>query len=194
MKKILLVSVIAASLFASESKMEKTFISQGGKINDNLKALIKKDTYFKKAVDYSENPNSMKTIEVANKDPHDKSSGKQTRVVPDYQKVYEQLSKSVESYNNPISAYHALHLIKIMYGKSTKLKDFNKFAKTLFEQKIKICTVYLDYGEIYEKGYATPVDKKEALMSYKYAIDNSICEKGWEKNVATAKYERLKAN
>lgn len=196
MKRILITLSLGLSLFANETPSSKTYedyIKSGGKENHNLTELIKKDSYYKKAVDYLENPEFQAVKEVNFSDPEDKNAKPKIikQQLPDYVNALKEFKKSVDAYNNPISAYSGLKIIKTVYGKGKELKYYNKFAKLLYSKEKNICTVYIDYGDVLSKGIYTKIDKQKALNIYTEGLNNQNC-KGWYQNILSGRAVYLK--
>lgn len=193
MKRILSLLFLLTLTIHAQSNAEKTYYKVGGTNTDEIKALLKKDDYFKIAVAYLEDPTKMATVDINLKDPETLTAKDKIvkQKVPEYVKALEEFIKSVDTYNNPISAYMGLHLIKTVYGKNSKLSEFKKFVEVLYNREKNICTVYLDYAEIYEKGILTNKNLNKARTIYKEALALPKCNKNWYLNVLNAKLDSV---
>jgi hypothetical protein len=196
MKSILVLLIFIISLYSQDeiknSKFEKNFISQGGKITPEIEEILKKDFYFKNAVIALEKEFVKKTIKF--KDPENPNVVKTAFVesIPNYVKAYDEIKLSVSKFKNPLSAYLGLHLIKTVYGKNTQLKQFRDFSTLLYKSQKDICSAYIDYGETLENGYYSKSDLPLAKKVYKEGLSRENCKKGWYFNVLASKYENIK--
>lgn len=187
-KSLFLAGLLSVCANASYDKTITNFKKSGGKETKELLSLIETDKYYKKGVDYLENPEFIETREVKFQDPEDKNKKVETiqQKLPNWPKALAEFSKSFDTYKNPISAYTSLHIIKTLYTKDQYLKEFSKFSKYLYENEKNICTAYIDYGEVLEKGYYQKIDLAAANKVYMEGFQKPECT-GWYKNILGSK-------
>jgi tetratricopeptide (TPR) repeat protein len=180
-----------STLLAQDIK--EIFTAQGGKLTPELQKLLKDDQHYFMAVKYLTDEEYMAKTTVLVGDPEDKINKpiEKEQAIPEYNKALKELKKSVQRYDNQVSAFYGLYIIKSFFGKSTKLQEFRDFSKLLYEKEKEICEAYIDYGETLEKGYYTRVDKQKALEVYKEAEKIEKCMQGWYASVIGAKIYNL---
>lgn len=194
MKKLLFSLLVITSLLNANDEIINVFKKQGGVISNELKNVLEKDTYFKEAQKYLTDKKYMSNQTVFQGDPEDdKSKIKKMEVkVPNFVKALESFEKSVKYYDNQVSAFYSLYIIKSYFNKSSELEDFAKFSKLLYEKEKNICTSYIDYGESLEKGYFQKINLNKAYSVYKEGLTVKNCNKGWYLNVLSAKMYSVK--
>mgnify|MGYP001005065263 CR=1 FL=1 len=171
----------------------KAYFDLGGEKNEKIISLMKNDKFFIEANSYLNNPNKMAKREMSVGDPE--SSIKPKKVLksfPDWQKAIPLLIKSVDTYNNPISAFQALYAYNTLYGKNKNISQFGKLSKVFFDNEKQICEAYLFYGETLMKGYGTKVNFDMAIEVYSQAEKINTCRNGWYKNVIGSKILYIK--
>jgi len=191
MKNALLYLFLALSL--SAASFSNTASIKGSEYEylesiPSVQKLLERDSYYKEAMSLLSNKKKMAELTI--KDPETKKRFK-TYVVS-YSRVLELLKKSVEEYKNPISAIKVYKIIllnaqRIDYEQK---KFISLFAKTMYA--FGLCYGYLSYGDIFEKGLFTKVDKKRALDIYEEGVD--VCKKlnNWKFTELMTRIYRLK--
>lgn len=188
LKTLFFTSFLVVSANAAFDKTITNFKKSGGKETKELLTLLESDKFYKKGVDYLENPEFIETKEVKFQDPEDKNKKIETiqQKLPNWPKALAEFTKSFDANKNPVSAYTSLHIIKTLYPKDQFLKEFSKFSKYLYENEKNICSAYIDYGEVLEKGYYQKSDSVAALKVYKEGFQKPECS-GWYRNILGSK-------
>ncbi len=188
LKTLFFTSFLVVSANATFDKTITNFKKSGGKETKELLTLLESDKFYKKGVDYLENPEFIETKEVKFQDPEDKNKKVETiqQKLPNWPKALAEFTKSFDANKNPVSAYTSLHIIKTLYPKDQFLKEFSKFSKYLYENEKNICSAYIDYGEVLEKGYYQKSDSATALKVYKEGFQKPECS-GWYRNILGSK-------
>ena len=182
---ITLAVLVGVKLSAEEkiSNFEKAYYSSGEKPTKKLKALLKKDIYFQKAIESFNKGNGVK------KQFKDVETGKvHTREInaPRWDDAYGYFIKSAQEYKNPISAFSGLNIINSFVGKKNALKNYKLFTQILYEKGKNNCEAYLNYAEIYIDGIYEKQDKKRAASILEEGLKGA-CSKGWKKQVVMSK-------
>ncbi|MGB0989268.1 MAG: hypothetical protein ACPGUI_00410 [Halarcobacter sp.] len=184
----LIAVVVALNAQISKNSYIQSFFDNGGEINQNIKNLLDNDEFFKQANDYLTNQDDMSKKEIDVSDPEVKGDKKmRTKYFPNWHKAMPLFIKSVEVYDNPISAYQALYIYNTVYGRNKNVKAFGNMSEVLYKKEKKMCESYLYYGETLTKGYGRKSNFEEALKIYKEAQDVEKCTTGWIKNVIASK-------
>lgn len=144
-------------------------------IPEKTRNLIDSDQMLQMAINFLTSKDFMVSKEIGASDAHKQSNETKTIYIPNIHKAYEQLLKSIEKNNNPFSSYIAMHLIKTAYGKKQKLQDFAKFSKMNYEHGL--CSGYIDYGEVLERGIFQKADKPKAIKVYEEGLLK--CNEDW---------------
>lgn len=185
MKRIISLLLITSSILLGNA-YEETFIKEKGltTLPDDVKAITEKDKMYKLAVLQLTNKDYMASQDIKSGDPHKPDSVKEVTVrVPNFVKALENFKKSYEQYQNPISSFAIAHLIKTSFGKRNHLEDFAYYSEINY--KNKLCSGYIDYGEVLQKGYYQKVDLAKAKKVYEEGAKN--CKIGWYAAVISAK-------
>lgn len=189
-RKVLMGFIMLCSMAYSNDFL-MSFYNAGGHKTTKLEKLLKKDLYYKnveKALTQKEER------EFKYKDVETKNEKTFTTKVINWKYVLEQSIKSVDSYNNSVSAFIGLHVLKTFYPLNNKndenSKRFLQFSKMLYENEKEMCQSYLDYADVYMKGLASAIDYNRAYSIYKEG--QQYCKKGWHKNIVESKLWYLK--
>lgn len=182
-----LLSLIASfSAVASESNRTHLADAYFGQQKDERRALENRkflqDECFVRANEFIYSPNKQKEISFNKGDPHKpEEQVKATTKVADYDSALKALYACVTQSGNPIAAWEGLYIINTYTSgvlPSKKIKEYQLFAKTLYEDKS--CDGFLHYGDVYGKGIGTKPNTKKALDIYKEGV--KTCD-GWHKMV-----------
>jgi hypothetical protein len=192
MKRLLFLALfLATSMFAMS--IQELYIAQGGEITPKLQQLLKDDQHYIKAEQYLTNKNFMKESVIKVGDPENlkQKPVEKKQLIPDYENALKEFEKSVQKYQNQVSAFYGIYLIKSFFGKSSKLEDFKNFSQLLYEKEKQICEVYIDYGETLENGYFSKVDTTKALEVYKSGFAIRQCKESWFNSVLSGRINKL---
>lgn len=186
---VLAICLIFVGLQANEIefKYAKRYFSDGGKLTDELKELLKKDKFFLEGNDFLENPKNMKVVlKDTATDPHSEKKEIKEVAIPQFDKALDSFTQSVKTYQNPLSAFVGIYIINTKFGRNNFLDQYNLFSKVLYEKEKNICDSYLNYGAIFEKGYLVEKDFKKAFEIYSEGVSGP-CSEGWQKSVVESK-------
>lgn len=186
---LIMLTISMINLCAEElDELYKNYMSTGGKISDEIKEIIKKDEYYQNAVEEIKNPLVEKKEA---KDPEAMKLMQLNIKKIDWNRVYENLVKSNNVYQNPISAYYGVYIINKYMGQVNKLDDYKKFSETLYAKEKNMCQSFLNYGAIFEKGLGSPINISKAIEVYEEGL-RLACKDGWQKQVVESKLLSLK--
>ena len=172
---------VATLGFAATENISDYFYKAGGIKTVELEKLLKTDSKYIEGLVlmYDKSTQKSKKITVEGKEI--------TTQVVDYKGMFEAFLYSAKSKANPVSAYQALHLLKTRYFKTAKeYKNYYNLSKLLYDGQKEMCSSYLDYGAIFEKGFYHKVELKKALSIYQEAIERKVCS-DWQKRVLQSK-------
>jgi len=197
MKKILLLCLLLASLLFAENEVRlltKSFNSVANKnILNEMHNIKQNDKHFFKAIDYLTQENLMAKTKVSVGDPESKEPTKDKFIkLPNYLDALKEFKQSVDKYNNPLSAYIALQIIKtkIPAIKMEDIKYKRKYIELLYKTTHS-CSAYIDYADVLLNGIAGSVDiakAKEVLDSTDKCINNAS---DWEKSIIQMKKDKV---
>ncbi|RLA84016.1 MAG: hypothetical protein DRG78_02585 [Epsilonproteobacteria bacterium] len=192
MKKIILVLMCVGLLQAKIYRSSLAYFDNGGNKDKELLALLQKDDYYISGNVYLQDKKDIKVQKKIFSEPDNPIDIENLPeiLVPQWDKTLPMFIKSAKVFNNPVSAYQGLFIINSFYGKQSKTKEFKELATVLYNNEKNICMSHIFYGEIFEKGYNTKVDKQKALSIYLEADKSMIC-KGWESSVLGGRIYKL---
>lgn len=183
-KKLSLLLIMTSILFGNA--YEDTFIKEKGLdvLPEEIKVILEKDKFYKLAILQLTNKEHMANQEVKSGDPHQPDSVKKVTVtVPNFVKALDNFKKSYKEHSNPISSFAITHLIKTSFGKKNHLEDFAYYSEKNYLNKL--CSGYIDYGEVLQKGYFQKVNIEGAKKVYEEGAKQ--CKIGWYAAVISAK-------
>lgn len=185
----ILLTISMINLCAEElDELYNNYMLSGGKVTTELNELIKNDEYYQNAVAEIKNP------KVEKKEAKDPESMRLMQVdikKIDWNRVYENLLKSNDTYQNPISAYYGVYIINKYMGQVNKLDEYKKFSETLYKKEKNMCQSFINYGAIFEKGLGSPINVFKAIEVYEEGL-KFTCKDGWQKQVIESKLLALK--
>ena len=152
-RKSLLCLLMSIMLFAGQEvqELDNNFfkIVKSNEIATYVKNLKNTDKFYKNAIEYLTNKNKMATTKITVGDPEDKHKLKDKNIlIPNYVDALKMFRISVDKYNNPLSAYIALYIIKtkIPAIKYEEIKYKRKYIELLYKTT-NSCSSYIDYAD-----------------------------------------------
>jgi hypothetical protein len=195
-KLFLLYILLGSSLFAGAevASLTESFNSVANKdILNEMHNLKQNDRYFIKAIDYLTKDDLMANTKISTGDPESKKPTKDRLIkLPNYPNALKEFKQSVDNYNNPLSAYIALQIIKtkIPAIKMEDIKYKRKYIELLYKTTHS-CSAYMDYADILLNGIAGSVDivkAKEVLDNTDNCLSNAS---DWEKSIIQMKKDKI---
>jgi len=198
MKKIIFImslsfiSLVADNIISTKYPIINAYLKQYvGERNFNETQSLAQTQCFKGANEYIYNPIKQKTVIVDVGDLNILADTKKVKTkVANYTKALKELNNCVRIENNPLAAWEGIYIINSFIGINYKsnIKMYKRFANTLY--KDQSCLGYLSQGDIYNKGIATPIDRKKALLIYKQGLN--LCTDGWLNMVLKSRINNMK--
>jgi len=188
--------MLGSFLFAGAevASLTNSFNSVANKnILNKMHNLKQNDENFIKAIDYLTKDDLMAKAKIKIGDPESKEPQKEKIIkLPNYPDALKEFKKSVDKYNNPLSAYIALQIIKtkIPAIKMEDIKYKRKYIELLYKTTHS-CSTYIDYADVLLNGIAGSVDivkAKEVLDSTDKCLNSAS---DWEKSIIQMKKDKV---
>lgn len=202
MKKTFLLCLLLTSFLFAKNEvivLTKSFYRVANKDTlYKMPNLRQNDKYFMKAKEYLTNQNFMAKTKITIGDEEAIERGEEkprykTIKIPNYVDALKEFQKSVDKYNNPLSAYIALQIIKTKIPAVTiKDKIYKRKYIELLYKTTHSCSAYIDYADALLNGIAGSVDiaKAKKVINETDKCLNSASD--WEKSVIQMKKDRIK--
>jgi len=197
MKKVFLLFLLLTSLLFADNEVMALTKSFNGVANKNILNemynMKQNDKYFTKAINFLTQENLLVKTKIRVGDPESKKPKKDKFVkLPDYLNALKEFKQSVDKYNNPLSAYIALQIIKtkIPAIKMEDIKYKRKYIELLYKTTHS-CSAYIDYADVLLNGIAGSPDivkAKKVLDGADKCLNNAS---DWEKSIIQMKKDRV---
>lgn len=194
MKKIL--GMILLGMFAYANNDYYEAYKEASQLSDDALSKFVKDENYKTGIKYITDNKFFESKKVNKADVEtEKGIVKFEEIfIPDYNKALNFFNQSAEKSNNPISSYIGSYIIQNYTNLQNPeyLKMFVEFSKIMYNQEVKICQAYLNFGSIFENGYFEKKDENKAIEIYELGLKDDKCKKGWISSVLNSKILSLK--
>jgi len=204
MKKIIFSCLFLTSFLFAENEVSlliKNFNKVANKdVLSEINSLKQNDKYFNMAIDYLTKKSMMTKTKVIAGDAEEAEADEQNNKpikykfirLPNYSNALQEFRKSVDKYNNPLSAYIALQIVKTKIP-PTKIEDM-KYKRKYIELLYKTthsCSAYIDYSDVLFNGIAgSPnIQKAKKVLDETNRCLNSATD--WEKSIIQMKKDRI---